>query len=326
MKNFPLVFCLLFLFSCGKLTSHEHSFYYCRTNLSLNKEEKTALENSKVPYLYTRFFDIDKITGKFQPVGVLTKDASFKTDKKIVPVVFIKNKILYDIKPKEIDFLAKSIYSLIIRKSKELQLNLSDEIQIDCDWTGGTNEEYFKLLETLKQISPKKITCTLRLHQAKDNALIGIPPVEKVYLICYAPPSPLENSTENSILDIPTLKNYLKRLNHYPLHMDIVLPIYSRGIITDQLGKQTLINTLTSTDLERNGDFKKISENNFEVLKDNFNFGENLSKGFKIKMETVSQKDLDETLDFLNTKITFYKIVYYQLDSRFIKNYDLHKN
>ncbi|MBC7557276.1 MAG: hypothetical protein H7195_09985 [Chryseobacterium sp.] len=323
MKYCVLFFSFLFLFSCGKLTSHEHTFYYWQTDLHLNKQEKAALVKSKVPILYTRFFDIDKINGKFQPVDVLTKDENFKTDKKIVPVVFIKNEILYDIKPDEINYLAKSIYNLIIRKSKELQLNLSDEIQIDCDWTGGTNEEYFKILETLKEISHKKITCTLRLHQVNDQNLIGVPPVDKVYLMCYSNSSHLENSTKNSILDVPTLKNYLEYLNTYPLHMDVVLPIYSCGIVTDLLGKYRLINDLTTEDLKNNNNFKQISKNTFEVLKDNFYFGMYLSKGFKIKTESVSQKDLDETLNFINQKITFYNIIYYQLDSRFIKNYKL---
>jgi hypothetical protein len=323
MKKLAFFLMFISLTSCDKINPHEHTFYYWRTKLSLNKEEKTALDNAKIPFIYTRFFDIDKIDEKFQPVAVITKDESFKTNKKIVPVIFIKNEVLYDAKPKEIDFLAKSIYNLIIRKSKELQLTLSDEIQIDCDWTAGTNEEYFRLLETLKKISREKISCTLRLHQVRDNTLIGIPPVEKVYLMCYATSSPLENSAENSILDVPTLKNYLKKLNHYPLHMDVALPIYSWGIITNHLGKHKLINALTVEDLEKNGNFRRISTNNFEVLKDDFYFGIYLSKGFRVKIENVSQKDLDETLAFINGKLTFYNIIYYQLDNRFIKNYKL---
>lgn len=311
------------LFSCDKINPHEHTFYYWRTNLSLNQAEKKALSTAKIPLLYTRFFDIDKINGKFQPVAVVTKDSSFVTDKKIVPVVFIKNEVLYDIKPDEINFLAKSISNLITRKSKELQLKITDEIQIDCDWTAGTNEEYFKFLEILKDISHKNITCTLRLHQVKDRSLIGEPPVDKVYLMCYATSSPLENSAKNSILDVPTLKNYLGSLNHYPIKMDVALPIYSWGIVTNHLGKHKLINALSLSDLENNINFKKISKDNFVVLKDGFYYGIYLSKGFNVKIETVSQQDLNETLDFINEKLTFYNIIYYQLDSRFIKNYKL---
>jgi hypothetical protein len=42
----------------------------------------------------------------------------------------------------------------------------------------------------------------------KDKAQTGVPPVEKVYLMCYSTSSPLENSSKNSILDVVILKNY----------------------------------------------------------------------------------------------------------------------
>lgn len=323
MKKGLLLIWLILFFSCGKIAPHEHTFYYWRTTLTLNSEEKAALQKSKTPILYTRFFDIDKINGKYLPVGVITKDSSFKTDKKIVPVVFIKNEILYDIKPKEVTFLAASIQKLILSKAKELQLDLGDEIQIDCDWTAGTNKEYFRLLEVLQKGTKKKITCTLRLHQVKDRSLVGVPPVEKVYLMCYATSSPLENSNKNSILDVTTLKNYLKTLNKYPLDVDIALPIYSWGIVTNHLGKHKLINALSREDLKNNNNFKSLPNNNFLVKHDGFYFGVYLSKGFNIKIEEISQNDLDDTLAFINEKLTFYNIVYYQLDSRFLKNYKL---
>lgn len=323
MKLLLSLIFLVLLSSCDKIIPHDHTFYYWRTNLSLNQQEKLALEKSKVPFLYTRFFDIDKIDGKFQPVGILTKDSSFKTEKKIVPVVFIKNEIFYDIKIDEIAFLAKSIQKLVSSKGRELQLNMSDEIQIDCDWTAGTNKEYFQLLKILKNISGKTITCTLRLHQVKDRSLTGIPPVEKVYLMCYATSSPLKDDGKNSILDVPTLKNYLNILNRYPLKVDIALPIYSWGIVTNHLSKHKLINALSLDELEKNINFKKNSKDSFEVINEGFYYGMYFSKGFRIKIESVSQKDLDDTLDFFNDKLIFYNIIYYHLDSRFIKNYKL---
>jgi hypothetical protein len=46
---------------------------------------------------------------------------------------------------------------------------------------------------------------------------MGIPPVRKVYLMCYSTSSPLENSDKNSILDIQILKNYLSEVQNYPI-------------------------------------------------------------------------------------------------------------
>lgn len=321
MKKLLFIFILFLIFGCKETQPKDHTFYYWKTNLTLNSAEKTALQNAKVPLLYTRFFDVDKIGGKFQPVGVITKDATIQMDKKIVPVVFIKNEVLLNIKDEEIKFLAESIHNLIKKKSKDLKLNINNEIQIDCDWTAGNKDDYFKFLEALKQISGANITCTLRLHQVKDKKTTGIPPVDKVYLMCYATSSPLENSEKNSILDVPTLKNYLSELENYPLKMDVALPIYSWGIVTNFKNKHKLLNALTIEDLEKNPNFIKVSENNYRVTNEGFYFGMYFSKDFTIKIESVSQKSLDKTLHFIDSKIEDYNIVYYQLDSRFLKKY-----
>jgi len=313
-------FLLLFLLlSCEKSKTHSYSFYYWKTNLSLNPAEKQALQNAPHSFLYTRFFDIEKVAGKFQPVAVITKDESFTTDKTIVPVVFIKNEVFYDITLEEINFLAKNVSTLIKKKQTEFNFKKSREIQIDCDWTAGTNKEYFEFLKQLKEISGLEITCTLRLHQVKNSSLSGIPPVNKVYLMCYSTSSPLENSSKNSILEVQTLKNYLSRINRYPLAVEVALPIYSWGIITNHLRKHKLINAVSAKDLNR-PEFKKLSETEAEVLKDGFYFGSYLNKGFHIKVEEISDEQLKEVKNYLDTKLSSYHIIYYHLDERFLEN------
>lgn len=326
MHRFLLLTLFIFLISCQKETKpHPYTFYYWKTSLSLNKSESDALKKADAPYLYTRFFDVDKIDGKFQPVATITKNETFQTDKEIVPVVFIMNRAFLNIKHKEIDFLAKSVSDLIQKKNLEFGFKNSNEIQIDCDWTSGTRDDYFQFLKKLKEISDKDITSTLRLHQVKDKKIMGIPPVSKVYLMCYSTSSPLEDSDKNSILDVQLLKNYLYKLEDYPIkNIDVALPIYSWGIVTNHLGKHRLINALNEKDLQ-NPDFKKISETEAEVLKDGFYFGNFLNKGFKIKIEKISDNKLDEVTDFLDKKINQYQIVYYQLDNKFLGDYDFSK-
>jgi hypothetical protein len=283
------------------------------------------LNKATAPYLYTRFFDIDKIDGKFQPVGTITKDKSFETDKQIIPTVFITNRTFLYISKEEITFIAKNINDLVKKKSSEYHLKTNNEIQIDCDWTAGTKDDYFKFLKELKKISGKEITCTLRLHQVKDKAQTGIPPVEKVYLMCYSTSSPLENSDKNSILDVNILKSYLSKIDEYPIKkIEVALPIYSWGIVTNYLGKHKLINALSKKDLE-NPDFKKISDTEIEIQKDGFYFGNYLNKGFRIKVEEISDDQLHEVVNFLEKKIKHFNIIYYQLDSKFVtnQNFDL---
>lgn len=318
MRVLKILFIFFFAISCNKKEIHPYTFYYWKTKLALNPVEKNVLQKSTTPYLYTRFFDVNKVDGKFQPVGVITKDKSFETDKQIVPTVFMTNQTFLYIHKEEISFLAESINKLIQKKTSEYHLKTNNEIQIDCDWTAGTRNDYFEFLKELKKVSGKEITCTLRLHQVKDKSIMGIPPVKKVYLMCYSTSSPLENSDKNSILDVNILKSYLSKLEDYPLkQIEVALPIYSWGIVTNHLGKHRLINALSQKDLN-NSNFKKLSENEVEVLKDGFYFGNYLNKGFIIKIEEISDEQLKNVIDFLDKKIPHYNIIYYQLDSKFV--------
>ena len=318
-KLFSFIF-LIILFSCSQEKTHPYTFYYWKTNLALQPTEKTALDKATTSYIYVRFFDVDKIGEKFQPVAVITKDESFKTHKKIVPVIFITNRTFLNIEKEEITFLSKSISDLIEKKKAEYHINSNNEIQIDCDWTAGTKDDYFQFLKELKKISGKEITSTLRLHQVRDKNIMGVPPVPKVYLMCYSTSSPLENSDKNSILDLQLLKNYLSNLQNFPINnISVALPIYSWGIVTNHAGKHKLINALTQKDLER-PEFMKISENEIEIIKDGFYFGNYLNKGFKIKTEEISDKQLGEVMRFLDKKLNSFDIIYYQLDQKFIEN------
>ena len=112
-------------------------------------------------------------------------------------------------------------------------------------------------------------------------------------------------------------------IEEYPIKMDIALPLYSWGIVSNHVGKKKLINALTINDLSQNKNFKKISKTEFEVLEDDFYFGVYLSKGFKIKIEEISQSQLDEVKHFLDKKLDHYNIVYYHLDSKFVEKYTL---
>lgn len=318
MKILRFLFILFLAVSCNKPQIHRYTFYYWKTNLSLGQAEKDILQKAPLSYLYTRFFDVDKTNGKFQPVGVITKDKSFITNKQIVPTVFITNRTFLNITNQETKFLAQSIYALIQKKSSEYHLKTGNEIQIDCDWTAGTRDDYFKFLNELKKISGQSVTCTLRLHQVKDKNQMGIPPVGKVYLMCYSTSSPLENSGKNSILDVNILKSYLSKMEDYPIkNIAVALPIYSWGIVTNHLGKHRLINALSGKDME-NPSFKKISDTEAEVLKDGFYFGHYLNKGFRIKIEEISDRQLREVIGFLEKKIKPFDIIYYQLDRKFV--------
>jgi len=323
MTRFLQLLIFILIISCSKTeVNNDYGFYYWRSKLSLTENEKQTLNKSKVPNLYTRFFDVVKQNDQFLEVGVISIEKDPSINKKIVPVIFITNETWFNIKPNEIEFLAYQINDHINRIKNNHHLNLENEIQIDSDWTTSTKADYFKFLQTLKKISKKNVTCTLRLHQVKDKTQTGIPPVEKMYLMCYATSSPLKNQQQNSILDVKTLKSYLKHIDDYPVKLDVALPIYSWGIVTNHVGKKKLINALTAEELMQNKKFRKTNDNNFEVLTDDFYFGIYLNKGFKIKIEEIPEKDILESINFINEKLNYKpNLIYYHLDERFTRNY-----
>lgn len=317
-----IIFPLLFLFfSCEeKPKEHLYSFYYWKTTLKLDDIETNALRNATANKLFVRYFDVDKKAGRFEPVAIARKEETFHTSKEIVPVVFILNRVFLGIKKTEISFLAKRVFKMVEERHESFGFGKITELQIDCDWTKSTKQDYFQFLKELQQIAQKEISITLRLHQVKFKEKTGIPPVKKVYLMCYSTSSPLKNSTTNSILDTKILKNYLAKLEHYPIkNIQIALPIYSWGIIENHLGKHKLINGLALRDLE-NTNFVKIAENKVRILNDGFYFGFFLNKGFTIKLEEISDEKIDETILFLDSKIDKYDIIYYQLSHKFIQN------
>lgn len=322
-KNY-IYLLLLFCLSCTqeKSEKHPHTFYYWRTTLSLNSIEKQALKAANTDKLYVRLLDIDKQDNRVLPLAQVKKDSSFVFSQKIVPVIFITNRIWKNITPKEIDFIANKTWNFIQDKYRQFNWEPPQEVQIDSDWTAGTRQDYFKFLELLKQKSGKKITCTLRLHQIKDKEKTGIPPVDKGYLMCYATESPLENSTKNSILDINLLKNYLYKIEEYPLAYDVALPLYSWGIVSNHMGRKKLINAVTTEELVQNTAFNRIDSVNFRLAKDTFFHGMYLSRGFKIKVEEISPQQLDKVINFLDDKTQQpYHLIYYHLDSKFIRHF-----
>lgn len=319
MKQF-LFLTLIFLVGCKKSPEKEYGFYFWRTEYHLNSSEKKILQNSTSKDFYIRVFDLDKTEGTISKVGEINFKQKLDFKQNVVPVIFITNRTWEGASENDFNIASNIIYNSV----KKIEGNFGkkiNEIQIDCDWTNKTKTDYFKFLEKLKAKTQKEISCTLRLHQVKDKKETGIPPVQKMYLMCYATSSPLENLEKNTILDVPTLKNYLSDLENYPVKIDVALPIYSWGIVINHLGKRKLINTLTEEDFQ-NSNFENIGNSTYKILKDGFYFGMYLNKNFTIKVESIPEKDILEVQKFIDQKIKYpHLYIYYHLDSKFTNRY-----
>ena len=323
MRVFNSLFFLLFVFfiSCQKEEKHPVDFYYWKSKVSIGKVEKHYFEKLHSQKLYVRIFDIDKVNGQIQPVAKIDSFDSSLLKAEYIPVIFITNRTLQGLTQKDLSVLAENIYAQTDHILSKSTITSWNELQLDCDWTPSTHENYFYLLKQLKSLSGKKISCTLRLHQIKYKDKTGIPPVDKGYLMCYATSDPTDSSGKNSILDMALLKDYLSSISAYPLSFDVALPLYSWGIVTNHLGKIKLINGLTSEELS-SAKFTKISKNTYQAKEDQFLNGLFISKDFIITLESISPELLTEAKTYLNKQIKKpYSIVYYHLDSKFIQRF-----
>lgn len=318
----PLLFlCFIFLISCSQ-RQHQIQFYTWKSSPNLGQNEKEVFQNTRAHKLYLRLFDIDKKEGETQPAGILKSFFPELLKADYIPVVFITNRVFYGLDTSENKKLSQNIYNLIQKITAQYNIDFN-EIQIDCDWTKSTKDAYFSFLKNLKKQTKKEITCTLRLHQVKYKGKTGVPPVDKVYLMCYATSSPIKTKEGNSILDINLLKNYLQNINDYPLRFDVALPLYSWAIVTNHIGRKKIINGISKSDLKEE-DFTFISKNNYTVKRNLFLSGIYLNKGFRLKIEGVSPELLRTCKDYLNKKIVqSYDIVYFHLDHKFTDRFTI---
>ena len=326
MKNLIYsLFILLCCFSCSKQKEHPKDFYYWRSNFNISSTEKDVVKDLAVKNLYIRFFDVDKSQAIPKPIGMINGFDSKELSVNYIPTVFITNRTFSGISSNEVKQLAKNVNQLINDIAKAGNLTSFNEIQIDCDWTKSTRNNYFLFLEELKQISNKQLSATLRLHQVKFKDREGIPPLDKMVLMCYATENPTEVEDKNSILDLNLAKDYLQNLNDYPIKLDVALPIYSWAIITNHLGKVKLLNSFTVEELKGKPIIDK-GNGIYEVTEDMFLRNFYLSKGFKIKIESIDKELLSQTKSFLDSKLKEnYRIIYYHLDEKFTQQYDLNQ-
>ena len=282
----------------------KRAFYYWQNEpYFLSDAESQTIKTLNVKKLYIKFFEVDKndIQGIFpfakNELNISRYD-SVETKIEVVPTVYIRNEVFKQTSRKEISELADNILFLIEKKIKEQYKEnpIPKEIQMDCDWTESTKDNYHLFLTILKEKMLKnqffknvKTSATLRLYAYKFPNKMGVLPVDRAMLMCYNLIPPFEAGDRNSILNISELNKYLIGSDSYPLPLDIALPIYSSvqvyqnnsfaGIIYSEdstFFKQTkkLNNTWHLSKMDtvingifiRKGDKLKIEKTNFKLI------------------------------------------------------------
>lgn len=328
MKRLSLIVILLAVWLSACTTKHHHDvdFYYWKSKCAIGETERDYFNQLESKRLFVRLFDVEINDGLAVPVGQIQgfdKGQLPNDHAVVIPVVFITNETFLACTDDEsIGRLAKNVGNGVGHFMEKAGVAY-DEIQIDCDWTERTREPYFRFLQRLADSTQRSLSCTLRLHQIRDRAKTGVPPVGRGSLMCYATSNPKEGDARNSILDMELLKAYTTNINDYPLDFDVILPIYSWGVVTNHFGQVKLINGLTEADLQTPM-FERQDDNLYLVKEDGFLQGLYVNAGFTVKIEAITPELLAEAKQYLDRQIDRdFPWVYFHLSQGFLNRFTI---
>lgn len=264
------------------------SFYYWKTTYAITEKQQQLLEELNVTTLYLRLFDIDKdpvrkrifplarIRYKTRPSAILT----------YIPVVYITNRTLIDASQTDVSSLADSIYKEVVLLSEKGGFSFT-EMQLDCDWSSTTKENYFMLSGLIKKRlneEQKTLSVTIRLHQVKYPGNTGIPPCDRGMLMFYNM-GKLGNDNRNSIFNPEDAGKYTSAISHYPLELDIALPVFSWSIQTRDHKTISLLNHTNPDSMFLDGKLQKEDASTW-IATDGFYYnGAYIRKNDRLKFE-----------------------------------------
>lgn len=324
----------LLIGSCMALSCHKppqshlkKGFYYWKTAFKPTNYELKRLDSFHCNSLYVRFFDIDwnEKSNTPQPIAVSQIAKSRPTGYTYVPVIFITNEVMHKIQREQLELLVKNCTKLLYEKC--LQSNIQPtEIQIDCDWTQSTKENYFYFLSFCHKQSffkGKVLSSTIRLHQLRNPKSSGIPPVDKGLLMCYNMGNLKLSGDNNSILDLSVAKKYLVYVQDYPLTLDVAFPLFSWSLLFDDQHRFSgILSKITEEQLKNAALFNPLGNHLYQVKTDTTWQGYNLKRAATIRFESCSTQDLTKLASLISGRVpNCSTIIFYHLDSLTISKY-----
>lgn len=348
----PFASAFFFIFSCkqaGDLPI-QTGFYYWKTTLNMDSLEWNYLDSFGASPMYVHMFDVDYSAGYGK--GIPLADLRISGDyygHPIIPVVFITNRVLSQTPESDLPKLAQGVAIRILDKldwfaqsyaydyysthgyKSDIQDSIKQdwldkktpEFQLDCDWTAKTRDKYFRFLQFFKEnIAGRKLSCTVRLHQYRDQKAMGIPPVDRAMLMCYNMGDPKNAETPNAILDLGLVQSYLKKKN-YPLPLDVALPVFSwaawfRGGEFRGLMRQWDEKTLGDTSL-----FQPTENQQFRIRKDTVWGNDYIREGDVFRLDKPAENDLMQSVEILrNLTTSGSRVVFFDWEKNKIKQHE----
>ncbi len=323
MKRYVGLLLALLVLSCTSGDQPVTSFYYWKTVFKLTDMEKEMLQENEVSKMYMRYFDIalrDSAPIPLSPIRFEDKTSPFQ----IVPVVYIKNEVMLSDRVDVVQ-LADQTLSMIGKINTINQIEI-EEVQIDCDWTLKSKDQFMAYIDALRHRTNLKISATIRLHQIKYYKETGVPNVDHGVLMYYNM-GQIASDDLNSIYDEQIAARYIKSLANYPLSLDVALPIFGWGV---HIRNQKVIGLIPKIDEHQLMKIVKTTSkgnNRFEINEDMIAFGTYFRQGDQVKIEAVSKADLKKMVSNIkeNLKTVPKEVIYYDLDSINLKTYSNEK-
>lgn len=311
---------ITFFTACKRQSGADTAFYYWKGSFQLDKDQQQILRELANDQLYLRFFDIKWDTKGKQPYPEAI--VSFKDSiipKNITPVVFITNQTFENLDSTQVDSLAIKTNKLIIRLAGNQKISY-EAIQIDCDWTVGTKDKFFKFLTSFKSHSKKKLEATIRLHQVKYQTRTGVPPVDRGILMFYNMGKlSADLKGENSIYNPKDAETYISYLPKYRLPLDIALPLFSWSIHIRNGAVIQVYGKIGRKELENKTNFGLTANANVYVSKNNFfSGGIYVKTGDLFKLEESNKQSLTQAATQLARHLNKKEkrtIIYYELSN-----------
>ena len=321
-RNVIAVLLFFLLISCSKSNEPVVSFYYWKTIFKLSDNEKSTLKDNNVTKLYMRYFDIGLHPKTQEPIPIAPIRFQNKTDHlEIVPVIFIQNKIMLKSNLNIEDLAQKSVH-LVEEINLKNKIDCT-EIQIDCDWTLASKDNYLKFIEAFRKLWKKKLSATIRLHQVKYFKKTKIPNVDSGVLMYYNMGT-IATDSSNSVYNRKIAEKYLKSFKKYPLHLDFALPVFSWAVHIRNQKVIGLRSKLNVDALKKDKNFEQTGQMFFKVRRSNYKNGIFYEENDVLKIEGVSSEDLKEMAEDLsdNSPQKPNEIIFYDLDEFNIKNHE----
>ena len=227
-----LLWCGILLSACQQKTSEErrlpvtgNAVYYWQTDFRLDSAKLEFLGRHHISRIYCRYFDVvnNAQHGLLPNADISFHDVSKIPDSiDIVPTVFIMEECMRQ----PHDSLARLIVNRIVKMNTTNDVRNVHEIQIDCDFTARSRDDYYHFLGQVREEAKRcgmALSTTIRLHQLA----MPPPPADYGVLMLYNTGDPNRANERNPILDTRDVAPYLRDLPDYPLPMAAAYPVFA---------------------------------------------------------------------------------------------------